>query len=153
VAVGGRHRPHLNLVVDLERFEGAVVDGPALDRPSLERLACDATLHRVLTRGRPTILDDGRATRTVPAPLWAALVVRDRQCRFPDCDRPSAWCEGHHVRHWKDGGSTSLDNLALLCSRHHHRCHLPGWSAKLLPDATFEVTGPDGRHLVSRAPP
>jgi hypothetical protein len=153
VAVGGRHRPHLNLVVDLERFEGAVVDGPALDRPSLERLACDATLHRVLTRGRSTILDDGRATRTVPAPLWAALVVRDRHCRFPDCDRPSAWCEGHHVRHWKDGGSTSLDNLALLCSRHHHRCHLPGWSAKLLPDATFEVTGPDGRHLVSRAPP
>jgi hypothetical protein len=153
VGAGGRHRPHLNLLVDLERFEGAVVDGAALDRPSTERLACDAVLHRVVTRGRSTILDYGRATRTVPAPLWATLVVRDRHCRFPDCDRPSGWCEGHHVRHWRDGGSTSLDNLVLMCSRHHHRCHLPGWSAKLRPDATFEVTGPDGRHLVSRAPP
>ena len=153
VALGGRHRPHLNLIVDLERFEGSVLDGPALDGASLDRLACDATLHRVVTRGRATILDYGRATRTLPAPLWSALVVRDRHCRFPGCDRPSGWCEGHHVRHWRDGGSTDLDNLALLCSRHHHRCHLPGWSAKLLPDATFEVTGPDGRHLVSRAPP
>jgi len=159
VAVGGRHRPHLNLVVDTQSFEGSVsfagsvLDGPALAGAALARLACDASLHRVLTRGRSTILDYGSATRTVPAPLWAALVLRDRHCRFPNCDRRAGWCEGHHVRHWRDGGPTALDNLALLCSRHHHRCHQPGWEAKLLPDATFEVTAPDGRHLVSRAPP
>ena len=41
-------------------------------------------------------------------------------------------------------GTTELANLVLLCARHHHRLHQPGWHAKLLPDATFEVTDPEG---------
>ena len=139
---GGRHRPHLNVVVD-------VAD---LDRPSVRRLACDANVHRVLTKGRSTILDYGRATRTIPAPLWSALVLRDEHCRFPGCDRPSDWCDGHHVRHWADGGPTSLDNLVLLCNRHHHRCHAPGWAIELRSDGEVVVTRPDGERLRSRPP-
>jgi hypothetical protein len=144
---GGRHRPHLNLVVEEgpgHDLTGRVVGGPELDRPTLERLACDCALHRVAVAGRSIVLDYGRATRTVPAPLWNALVVRDGHCRFPGCDRPAHWCEAHHLWEWEHGGATRPDNLALLCSRHHHLLHLPGWQAKLLPDATFEVTRPDG---------
>ena len=33
----------------------------------------DAGLHRVLTRGRSSILDYGMTTYTIPASLWAAL--------------------------------------------------------------------------------
>ncbi|MEA2827690.1 MAG: hypothetical protein QOG43_2129 [Actinomycetota bacterium] len=97
-----------------------------------------------LTKGRSGILDYGTATRTIPANLWNALVIRDEHCRFPGCDRRSAWCEGHHVRWVTHGGATDIDNLVLLCSRHHHRLHQPDWQAKLLPDATFEVTDPNG---------
>jgi Domain of unknown function (DUF222) len=91
---GGRHRPHLNLVLDLHRYQALAaagassVDGTGLDRTTLDRLLCDAALHRVLTQGRSTIIDYGRATRTIPAPLYNALVVRDRHCRFPGCDGP-----------------------------------------------------------------
>jgi hypothetical protein len=162
---GGRHRPHLNLVLDIERFQalrraGATsVDGTRLDRPTLERLLCDAALHRVLTSGRSTILDYGTTTRTIPTPLYNTLVIRDRHCRFPGCDRPPAWCEGHHVRPWEHGGPTQLPNLVLLCSRHHHLLHTPRWHTKLLPDATLEVTDPQGDTRTttppdpSRAPP
>jgi hypothetical protein len=86
---GGRHRPHINLVVDIERFRAlsgagaTTVDGASLDRTTVQRLLCDAALHRVLTRGRSAILDYGTATRTIPAPLYNALVVRDQRCRFP----------------------------------------------------------------------
>ena len=145
---GGRHRPHLNVVVDIDALaEGAggrVIGGPALDGDSVSRLLCDCSLHRVLMAGRSAILDYGTSTRTIPAPLWSALVIRDEHCRFPGCDRPSTWSEGHHVRWVTHGGATELDNLVLVCTRHHHRLHQPGWQAKLLPDATFEVTQPDG---------
>ena len=155
---GGRHRPHLNLVLEVDRFRAlsdagaSTVDGTRLDRTTVERLLCDAALHRVLTQGRSAIVDYGRATRTIPAPLYNALVVRDQRCRFPGCDRPAAWCEGHHVRPWLAGGPTQLPNLVLVCSRHHHLLHRPRWHAKLLPDATLEVTDPRGRIHTSHPP-
>jgi hypothetical protein len=145
---GGRHRPHLNVVVDLDALVqgegGRVIDGPALDGASISRLLCDASLHRVLMSARSAIVDYGTSTRTIPAPLWSALVIRDEHCRFPGCDRPSKWCEGHHIRWVTHGGTTELSNLVLVCTRHHHRLHLPQWQAKLLADSTFEVTSPDG---------
>jgi Domain of unknown function (DUF222) len=160
---GGRHRPHLNLIIDLERHlthptAGATTpDGTRLDRPSVDRLLCDAALHRMLTAGRTTILDYGTATHTIPAPLFNALVIRDRHCRFPGCDRPTHWCESHHIRCWDHGGPTQLANLVLVCSRHHHLLHRPGWHAKLLPDATLEITDPHRRVRTTtppdRAPP
>src|SRR5918994_632471 len=130
---GGRHRPHLN-------------------RATVERLLCDSALHRVLTAGRSTILDYGSATRTIPAPLFNALVIRDRHCRFPGCDRPAHWCEGHHIRFWDHDGPTRLDNLVLLCTRHHHLLHRARWHAKLLPDATLDVTDPRGRVRTTSPP-
>jgi Domain of unknown function (DUF222)/HNH endonuclease len=155
---GGRHRPHLNLVLHLNRdralaHAGATsVDGTQLGRASTDRLLCDAALHRVITSGRSAVLDYGTTTRTIPAPLFNALVVRDRHCRFPGCDRPANWCEGHHLRPWQHGGATNLANIVLLCSRHHHLLHAPGWHAKLLPDATLEITGPTG-HVRTSHPP
>ena len=146
---GGRHRPHLNVVVDIDDLTegkgGRVIGGPSLDPSAVSRILCDCALHRVVTAGRSAILDYGTSTRTIPAALWSALVIRDEGCRFAGCDRPSTWCGGHHVQWITDGGATELANLVLLCARHHHRLHQPGWQAKLLPDATFEVTQPDGQ--------
>jgi hypothetical protein len=148
IHAGGRHRPHVNVVVELKDLEagrgGQVVDGPTLDGPTLSRLFCDSAVHRVVMSGRSAILDYGTTTRTIPAPLWNALVIRDEHCRFPGCDRPSMWCEGHHVVWVTENGPTELANLVLLCSRHHHVLHQPGWHAKLRPDGEFEVTDPGG---------
>jgi hypothetical protein len=112
---GGRHRPHLNVVVEMDDLQagrgGRVIDGPGLDGPTLSRLLCDSALHRVVMSGRSSILDYGTATRTIPAPLWSALVIRDEACRFPGCDRPSVWCEGH-VRH--EAPSTGRDERTRL---------------------------------------
>lgn len=135
------------------RGQGRLLDGTPLDATTVERLACDAAVHRVVTSGRSTILDYGRATRTISPDLWAALVIRDGGCRIPWCDRDSTWCDAHHIRPWSRGGPTNLANLVTLCSRHHHRLHEPGWHLKLLPDATVEVTTPDGATHTSRPPP
>lgn len=163
-----RNRPHLNVVVDLDDLlaatddgaggggggggGGQVIGGPHLDPATLARLACDSVVHRAVFSGRSALLDYGRSTRTIPAALWNALVVRDEHCRFPGCDRPPDWCEAHHLIWFSQGGSTSIDNLVLGCSRHHHVLHLPGWHAKLRPDGVLEVTDPEGR-VRTTAPP
>ncbi len=79
-------------------------------------------------------------------------MVRDETCRFPGCDRPPVWCEAHHIWPWEDGGPTDQDNLVLLCTRRHHLLHSHGWSMKLLPDATVEVTDPTGTVRTSDPP-
>jgi len=146
--VGGRHRPHLNVIVHEDDLAtgggGRFADGTPADDATIRRLACDAALHRVVVGSRSAILDYGVATRTIPAPLWNALVIRDEHCRFPGCDRPPRWCEGHHVRWASNGGPTNLGNLVMLCARHHHRLHQPGWSATLRDDGLLTVTCPDG---------
>jgi hypothetical protein len=154
---GGRHRPHVNLVVHLDRDgdvrRAATADGVALDRVTAGRLLCDSVLHRVLVRGRSAIVDYGRATRAVPPPLWNVTVLRDQHCRFPGCDRPPGWYEAHHVVPWERGGPTNPGNLVLLCSRHHHVLHRPRWAAVLRPDGTLEVTDPRGCTRATRPPP
>ena len=89
-------------------------------------MTCDACISRVITGGRSEVLDVGRSTRTIPIAMWRALVARDRGCSHPLCDRPAAWCDGHHVVHWADGGETKLENLRLLCRRHHRMVHEGG---------------------------
>ena len=102
------------------------------------RIACDAvrTLVTVAAPDADTAwmtiapvvpLSVGRAARTIPAHIRTALVVRDQGCRFPGCDRPPAWTDGHHIIHWANGGPTELDNLVSLCRMHHRRVHEEGW--------------------------
>jgi hypothetical protein len=88
-------------------------------------------------------LEVGRATRVVQPAQRAALAVRDAGCVFPGCERPLAWCDGHHLWHWADGGPTDLSNLALLCRAHHRAVHEGGWQL---------TRGPDGRFTASRSP-
>ncbi|MBK7538200.1 MAG: DUF222 domain-containing protein [Myxococcales bacterium] len=101
----------------------------ALSPQATRRLACDCGLV-VATVGTGASIDNteplsvGRKTRTIPAALKRALLLRDRTCRFPGCDH-RLFFEGHHLQHWADGGETNLDNLALLCS--HHRVHERGY--------------------------
>jgi hypothetical protein len=151
----GRHRPHVNLIVDLADFEagghGRSPDGTVFDPATTSHFACDSALHRVMV-ARGAILDYGTATRTVPTALWNALVVRDHACRIGGCNRPAAWCEAHHIQWVEHGGPTSMDNLILVCSRHHHLIHQRRWDVKLLPDGTVEVTLTDGHILVSPPP-
>jgi hypothetical protein len=90
-------------------------------------------------------LDVGRATRVVSPAQRRSLGVRDGGCRFPGCDRPVAWCDAHHLRHWLHGGPTDLQNLVLLCRGHHRAVHEGGWQLHRHADGTFSATPPHRR--------
>jgi Domain of unknown function (DUF222)/HNH endonuclease len=150
-------RPHLTVTLDLETLQGRTGRRCELDEAgrisasSARRIACDASVSRVITRGASEPLEVGRTTRVVPASLRRAVVVRDHECRFPGCDRPAPWCDAHHVIHWADGGPTDLSNLVLLCRRHHRAVH-EGFGLKMT-DAGPVFTRADGSALEDRAPP
>lgn len=155
---GRRNRPHLNIVINgdslgTDHLQGEVVESRLpLDSPTLSRLLCDCDLHRAVVDAKSALLDYSLSTRTINSGLWNALVLRDRGCRFPGCDRPPTWCDGHHIKYFSRGGPTRLDNLVLLCSKHHHRLHRMDWDAWLEPDGTFVVRGEGGIEMRSRPP-
>ena len=91
------------------------------------------------------LLEVGARTRTIPPALRRALVHRDRGCRFPGCGLPFG--QGHHVRHWAQGGPTTLSNLALLCRRHHRAVHEEGYQVERGLDGGLRFRRPDGRPL------
>ena len=153
--VGGE-RPHVSVTIDLETLEGrgsraVLEDAGSISAETARRIACDASISRVITRGRTEPLEVGRRTAVVPAALRRAVVIRDGGCRFPGCDRPHSWCDAHHVVHWADGGETSLSNLVLLCRPHHRLLH-HGFGIEA-DDGGFRFMRPDGSQLEDRAPP
>jgi hypothetical protein len=100
---------------------------PPISSATVRRLACDCSVTRVLLSEDSLVIDVGRSKRLVDGALRKALAVRDKQCRWPGCERPASWCDGHHLVHWVEGGETNLENCVLLCKRHHRMVHEGGW--------------------------
>lgn len=114
------------------------------------RLACDSSTVTMTQDSRGRVLDVGRKTRVISAALRRALKHRDNTCRFPGCDL--TFCDAHHVHHWGAGGETKLDNLVLLCRRHHRCVHEEGFRVEETGDGGFRFLSPDGR-ATPEAPP
>lgn len=79
------------------------------------RLSCDAGVIEIVESEHGTPLSVGRKRRTIAGALNRALHKRDAACTYPGCTH-RIFLEGHHIKHWADGGETSLSNTALLCS-------------------------------------
>ncbi|QUQ66825.1 HNH endonuclease signature motif containing protein [Kutzneria sp. CA-103260] len=132
----GGERPHLALTMSLKDFQEqrgtADVEsmGP-MDAASARRIGCDSKVMRVVLGAKSEVLDIGRTARTIPTSIRKALIIRDKGCAFPGCQRRPRQCHAHHVIHWADGGPTSVDNLVLLCGHHHRLIHHSHWTVKI----------------------
>ncbi|WP_155541384.1 HNH endonuclease signature motif containing protein [Amycolatopsis camponoti] len=104
--------------------------------------ACDCMLIPAVLGAKSEPLDLGRQRRLVPPGIRRALYLRDRGCAFPGCHRPPRHCQGHHIRHWADGGPTELGNLVLMCAHHHRLLHRSGWQVRIAADGLPEFLPP-----------
>ena len=120
------------------KFGGAMFeDGVRVPAGTSRRIACDASrvimthdrTHTLASDTKSSVLNVGRKTRTVPPAIRRALDHRDRGCRFPGCGL--RFCDAHHIKHWADGGETRLDQLVLLCRRHHRAVHEEGFRVEI----------------------
>jgi hypothetical protein len=134
VPQNGSQRTHLQVTTSLETLK-ALDGAPAaelefslpISSKSVERLACDCSVTRLLLNSDSMVIDVGRAKRVISGAQRKALNARDQHCVWPGCDRPASWTSGHHLVHWIHGGTSDLPNLALLCYRHHWNVHEGGW--------------------------
>lgn len=145
LASGGPHPASIQVTSSVETLLGLAGAAAAdmefslpISSKIVERLACDCSVTRVLLDSESAVIDVGRAKRVVSGPARRALAARDGTCRWPGCDRPASWTAAHHVVHWVHGGTTDLDNLILLCHRHHWMVHEGKWQL---------VRSDDGRML------
>ena len=145
LASGGGPQAQIQVTSSLETLL-ALAGAPAAEMEhslpvsskTIERLACDSSIARVLLNSESQVIDVGRSKRVVSEPGRRALVARDGHCRWPGCERPASRSAAHHVVHWIHGGSTDLDNLILWCHRHHWMVHEGDWQM---------VRGDDGRMI------
>jgi hypothetical protein len=144
----GGERPQLAVTIDFDTLRtqvGAATldDGTLISPAAARRLACDARVLPAVLGGAGQVLDLGRERRLFTGPVRRALVLRDRGCAFPGCDRPPRWCHAHHVVSWLDGGSTGPDNGVLLCGHHHRTIHQGHWQVSIAADGLPEFIPPE----------
>jgi Asp-tRNA(Asn)/Glu-tRNA(Gln) amidotransferase C subunit len=127
--------------VDAATLAGQHAD-TGLSAATSRRLLCDAGIVAMTVDSAGTPLNVGRKTRVISTALRRALLARDKGCRFPGCTN-HRFVDAHHVKHWADGGETSLENTLLAGSRHHAMLHEGGFSID--PDGRF--IDPNGKPI------
>src|SRR6202521_647155 len=143
LASGGGSQAQIQVTSSLETLL-ALAGAPAAEMEhclpvsskTIERLACDSSIARILLNSESLVIDVGRSKRVVSEPGRRALTARDGHCTWRECDRPASRSAAHHLVHWIHGGTSDLDNLVLLCHRHHWMVHEGGWQI---------VRGEDGK--------
>jgi len=142
------------IVADLQTLTSGLpgrcelVDGTPMPVDEVRRLALEAKLIPAIFDGPGVPLWAGRERRLPSRVARLMVVARDRQCRVPQCCAPAEWTQAHHIIWWSLNGLTDIDNLVLVCSKHHHQIHEHGAHITMHNDGSVEWTPPP-----ARAPP
>ncbi|HNP64543.1 MAG TPA: DUF222 domain-containing protein [Woeseiaceae bacterium] len=114
------------VVVHVDGGDSNLEDGPHVTAETSRRIGCDSSIVAIAEDKNCEPMSIGRRSRSIPPPMRRVLRARDQGCRFPGCTN-TRFVDGHHIKHWADGGETSLDNLVMLCRHHHHLVHEGGF--------------------------
>jgi hypothetical protein len=151
-ALNHRRPVTLNLTIDLATLLGMAenpgeLSGYGVIPASVAReLAADAKWRRFITDPMTgALLDFGRESYEPPQVLVDFLMARDQTCRFPGCRQPARIADIDHAQSWESGGETNLENLGLLCRRHHRLKTHGNWALKSFPDGSCQWTSPLGK--------
>lgn len=163
--ISKEYTPHrrpisLSLTMDLPTMLG-LANNPAqlsgygpIPASIARRLAADGKWKKFITDpGTGNLLDCGRESYIPSQPLVDFLTARDRICRFPGCSQPAHLGDIDHAKSWESGGPTSIDNLGILCRRHHRLKTHGGWKLESNPDGSCTWSSPAGKKYVVPARP
>ena len=106
-----------------------IADGPHVTAETSRRISCDCSVSKLVEDKNGEPLSIGRKSRVIPPAMRRAMKARDGNCRFPGCTHRH-FIDGHHIKHWADGGETSLNNLVQLCRFHHRLIHEGGFTCE-----------------------
>lgn len=139
----GRHK---NTVAETEA-------GSPLADETISRLACDSTIRKIEIDSHGLALNVSRKSRTATDAQWAATKSMHSTCAWHGCTTRIQHTQLHHIKYWRHGGQTDMNNLVPLCSHHHHKVHEGGWRLKLEPDRSLIHIKPDKTIWKKAKPP
>jgi len=142
------HTTIAGLKGELGAAASELADGTPISSQTVQRLACDGVLHRVL-KADSMVIDVGRAKRTAQPAQWRGLKARHSTCGWTECDRPIGWTQAHHIEFWSEGGKTDLRKMIPLCHYHHRLVHEGGWQV-VQTAQRLEFVPPDRPVMVRR---
>lgn len=88
----------------------------------LNQLLCDGQISMpIMFDGG--VIELGHKVRIASTKMKRQLAIENDSCSIDGCSIPASWCDAHHIHHWANGGETRIENLALLCRRHHSMLH------------------------------
>ncbi|WP_027944080.1 HNH endonuclease signature motif containing protein [Amycolatopsis taiwanensis] len=136
LATQGGERAVMIVSVTLAELENrarqAFLDVPGLSSvDGLRRLACESKVVPAIFGNNAAPLYVGDASRFATPAQRRYLAVRDRGCAYPGCTRGPKWTTPHHVVAWSVDKRTDVDNLVLLCARHHRTVHRTAWEVRM----------------------
>ena len=125
---GGSSRDNYLVTIHVDHAALAGGEGrSAVPIETVKRLCCDSKAVVLTENDKGEPLSIGRKSRTVPAAIERAVRARDNNtCRFPGC-RNHRYLDCHHIKHWANSGKTDVDNVLLLCTKHHTLVHEGGF--------------------------
>ncbi len=129
--------------------QGTLQDGTTINPVTIRGWLPSASIQGLLTDKRKPLFA-GRALRVATSAQRRALLVRDLGCAFPGCCRTDH-LDAHHVVEWIDGGKTDIDNMVLLCRRHHRLLHRGEFKIAMIDGLPRIDTG--AQTFADRSPP
>jgi len=125
---GSSKNDHYLVTINVDASALAGGEGrAAVPIESVKRHCCDghAVVITETSEGEP--LGIGRRSRLIPKSVERAVRARDNNsCVFPGCSN-RRFLQCHHIDHWAHGGETGVENLMLLCTKHHTLVHEGGF--------------------------
>lgn len=147
-----RYRPDFTVImrIDLEALarghlrsgEECSIDGIGHVPVSVVQEYLDRAKLRLVVTDGVDIRSIYSFKRNISVALDTALRVRDRACVVPRCGS-TFQLERDHVKEFAKNGPTALENMCLLCARHHRMKSAQGYRIEG-PPGQWKWLGPDG---------
>jgi hypothetical protein len=152
---GDRYLVHIHTDINTLKKDGdgaqsSIDDSANVSAETSRRLCCDASVVHWLDNHNGEPLSIGRKSRSIPPSIRRALQRRDLGCRFPGCTC-THYVDAHHIKHWADGGETCMENLVLLCRKHHRFVHEDGFSVRAHVGGRIDFTDHGGKLIPASA--
>ncbi len=111
--------PEVSILIDFETICSGLHahsiceldNGTPIPVSTARRLCCDANVLPIVLGGDGEVLDVGQTQRTANRQQRRALRAMHRTCVHPDCTVTFDNCRIHHVKFFRNGGNTDIDNL------------------------------------------
>ena len=120
--------------------------GPNVSAETSRRISCDSSVVKLFEDETGEPINIGRKSRVIPSAMRRILKARDKGCRFPGCTH-QYYIDRHHIKHWAEGGETSIDNLVQLCRYHHRLVHEGGFGCEKTANGRIVFKNKDGKAI------